>query len=179
MRSHRESWRARCVLVLVASGLALGCTHTYSSEPIQQGARLARAASVYVNVPASASFGDRQYVESGRQTAAAVADAFRRHLARVAVAPRAQEHEAALVAARADGFDYLAEAVIDHWEDRATEWSGMPDVIVVRVALYRVSDGELLDAARLSGRSRWATFGGDHPQDLLEEPIMGYVDGLF
>ncbi|WP_254924651.1 DUF4823 domain-containing protein [Aeromonas sp. A35_P] len=29
------------------------------------------------------------------------------------------------------------------------------------------------------GKSKWATFGGDHPQDLLPEPTEKYVNSLY
>jgi Domain of unknown function (DUF4823) len=31
----------------------------------------------------------------------------------------------------------------------------------------------------ISGQSKWATFGGDHPQDLLPEPLNSYVESLY
>jgi len=76
-------------------------------------------------------------------------------------------------------FTYLVQPTILHWEERATEWSGKPDRISIRLELVEVSDGEVLDATVISGKSKWATFGGDHPQELLPVPLKKYVDALF
>jgi len=66
-----------------------------------------------------------------------------------------------------------------HWEDRATEWSGKPDVIEVRLTLIDVASGRPLDETVISGKSKWATFGGDHPQELLAVPFEQYAAALF
>jgi hypothetical protein len=34
-------------------------------------------------------------------------------------------------------FDYFVIPEILHWEDRATEWSGIPDKIEVKISIYR------------------------------------------
>lgn len=67
--------------------------------------------------------------------------------------------------------DYVIFAVINNWEDHATEWSGIPDRIDVALGLYRVRDRRCVAFEHFKASSKWATFGGDHPQDLLEKPI--------
>jgi hypothetical protein len=42
-----------------------------------------------------------------------------------------------------------------------------------------VASGEVLDSAVIEGKSKWATLGGDHPQDLLESPLSDYARSLF
>jgi hypothetical protein len=36
-----------------------------------------------------------------------------------------------------------------------------------------------LSSVVLTGRNKWATFGGDHPQDLLAVPLRKYVASLY
>ena len=84
-----------------------------------------------------------------------------------------------LAAARTGSRNLLVQPTIVHWEDRATEWSGKPDRMKVRLELYDVSSGENLDTVMISGKSKWATFGGDHPQELLPEPLRTYANTLF
>ena len=84
-----------------------------------------------------------------------------------------------LAAARSGGFNYLVAPAIAHWEDRATEWSGRPDRIEIELRTLRTSDGATVALASIEGRSRWATMGGDSPEDLLAEPISAYVEWLF
>ncbi len=66
-----------------------------------------------------------------------------------------------------------------HWEDRATEWSGRPDRVEVQISVYDTSTREEVASSSYSGKSKWATFGGDHPQDLLSEPTDNYVRSLY
>jgi hypothetical protein len=78
-----------------------------------------------------------------------------------------------------DRYGYYVEPQILHWEDRATEWSALPDKIEIKISVYDASLGTELASSVLTGRSKWATLGGDHPQDLLPEPVRGYVDALY
>ncbi len=36
-----------------------------------------------------------------------------------------------------------------------------------------------MDSAIIKGKSGLATFGGDHPQDLLPKPVGEYIDALY
>lgn len=74
---------------------------------------------------------------------------------------------------------YVRQPVILNWEDRATEWSGIPDKITLKLAVYEVQSGKLITSTVTSASSKWATFGGDHPQDLLPEPMKRFVTPLF
>ena len=82
-------------------------------------------------------------------------------------------------AARAGHFDYLIVPLVVHWEDRATEWSGRPDRIVIEVRAVDVPSEKTLSLGSVAGKSKWVTFGGDVPEDLLDLPLGVYVDWLF
>ena len=71
---------------------------------------------------------------------------------------------------------YLIEPKILHWEDRATEWSGKADRVKVSLPLYR--SGSLVGSALVTANSSWWTFGGDHPEDLLDTPFEAYAASL-
>lgn len=74
--------------------------------------------------------------------------------------------EAVSVAGAADA-DFLVYPQIVHWSDRATEWSGIPDRITLDLTIYDIATGDVLNRQEIRASSRWATFGGDHPQELL------------
>jgi hypothetical protein len=80
--------------------------------------------------------------------------------------------------AKQGGFTHYAEPIIVLWEDRATEWSGRPDRIIIRITMLDVASGQIVDVSTIQGSSKWATLGGDHPQDLLPVPMRRYVAGL-
>jgi hypothetical protein len=45
--------------------------------------------------------------------------------------------------------------------------------------VYDLGTSEVVSAVTIDGKSGLATFGGDHPQDLLSEPVVKYVNSLF
>lgn len=72
---------------------------------------------------------------------------------------------------QAQPYGYYVIPEILHWEDRATEWSGIPDRLEVKLSIFDGNKKELASTI-ITGKSKWATLGGDHPQDLLPEPLV-------
>ena len=93
-------------------------------------------------------------------------------------ANRVEDQEQALQSARLGGHDYLVLPTLLHWEDRATEWNFMRDKVQVRIEVVDVFSGQVADSAVVEGKSGIVTLGGDHPQDLLPEPIDDYLQSL-
>jgi hypothetical protein len=56
---------------------------------------------------------------------------------------------------------YYVVPQILHWEDRATEWSGIPDKIEVKITVYNAESNNRVASTIINGKSKWATFGGD------------------
>ena len=162
--------------------LLLGCVHTY--EMHSRGGdtpeiRLPREASFFVGLPADGRFGTEVYAGSGLMTTQAVVAALSAHVRIVRAAKVPASIEENLATARSKHLQYLVQPTILHWEERATEWSGKSDRISVRLELIAVSSEETLDSTVLSGKSKWATLGGDHPQELLPEPLSRYANAIF
>lgn len=55
----------------------------------------------------------------------------------------------------------------------------IPDQVEVKIQIIQVSTGAVISSGIASGKSGVATFGGDHPQDLLPEPIEAFVSSLY
>jgi hypothetical protein len=72
--------------------------------------------------------------------------------------------------------EYKISPQILHWEDRATEWSGKPDRVKISLPLYH--GDTLVGNALVSAKSSWWTFGGDHPEGLIDLPFEVYAAGL-
>jgi len=136
------------------------------------------AGGVYVAVPENGSFETSVYPDSGRQTAAAVAEALRSASVRVEQGQAVEDVAAALATARTRSCAFMLRPVILHWEDRATQWSGRRDSIEVRLDLFDARTGLVVDSSTLSCRSRLMSFGGDHPQKLLAGPLREYAAGF-
>lgn len=167
----------RKLLLVAVSVLASGCTAKYVQNDLSQPAeKLLSGAPVTIAQPADGSYDGSAYKASGAMTAAAVRAAFARHSNAVVV----NESCANLSCIRPQGATgYYVVPEILHWEDRATEWSGIPDRIEVKLDIYGPQGDTPLASTLLSGKSKWATFGGDHPQDLLEKPVTDYVQSQY
>ena len=165
-------------LILLAS-LCAGCVHTYTAKSISRSGVLRTNATALVSLPEDGRFENIVYPGSGRKTALAVSKAFAKQLRTVDVTPQAGALSQHLEQARAGRFDYLIVPTVVHWEDRATEWSGRPDRIEIEIRAVDVPSEKTLSLGSVAGKSKWATFGGDVPEDLLDLPLGMYIDWLF
>lgn len=163
-----------CALLIVLTG----CTASYQqNEMTQPSEPLSETAFVYIVIPHDGRFERQVYPNFGVMTADATRAAFSRHAARIEMVDTCS---IGTCFAKLNGeVGYLVIPEILHWEDRATEWSGKADRLEVKITVYDLSTQEILASSVLQGRSQWATLGGDHPQDLLPEPINSYVDSLY
>lgn len=165
--------------ILVVLALA-GCSATHNVERTPfTGVVLNPEGNAYVATPEDGRYGEIVYYQSGYLTAVAVSRAFTPHFKRTVRGSLATDRRSAQNAAKAGGYTYLILPEILHWEDRATEWSGLPDRIEVRISIIDVTSGDLLDVAHIDAQSKWATLGGDRPEHLLNEPVFDYANSLF
>jgi hypothetical protein len=169
--------RIASLIILVT--LISGCAATYKQSTLAEpSAKLLKGKSIVIATPANGFYESTEYSASGRMTAFAVRAAFERFSNATTVVPECKDL-ACLQRVQSSSFDYYVIPEILHWEDRATEWSGIPDKIEVRVSIYEGQSWKELASTIISGKSKWATFGGDHPQDLLPEPLNKYVESLY
>lgn len=159
--------------IVLISILATGCTAKYAQQDVSVSQeKLDRQMPITIATPADGRYETKPYPASGVMTAAAVKAAFSHYSNRVTVVESCRELSC-LEQHSSSGYYVVPEIL--HWEDRATEWSGIPDKIEVKLTIYDTTGTEPLESTILSGKSKWATFGGDHPQDLLDKPIAEYV----
>ncbi|WP_151441926.1 DUF4823 domain-containing protein [Halomonas lysinitropha] len=159
--------------------LLSGCAASYHQESIKKpDAKLDRNGSVSIAMPANGFYGSQEYQSSGRMTASAVRSAFSKVVNTTDIIPECQDINC-MIQAHSATYDYHVIPDILHWEDRATEWSGKPDRIEVKITVYGSQVTSEIASTTISGKSKWATLGGDHPQDLLSEPINAYVRSLY
>lgn len=174
--------RSGGIALLIAVTTLIGCSHAYQVQPAggnPSNVRLPSDATIFVGLPKDGRYGTTLYRASGRVTYQAIISAFSHHSRFVRSARTVMDREGNVTAAREDGARYLIHAEILHWEDRATHWSGRSDHISVRMLLVDVPTGNTLDSTLISGKSRWLTFGGDRPEDLLHAPLKQYTAQLF
>lgn len=168
-----------CATLVLAGGVA-GCVSKYKSVEYEApAAKLQRGASFYVMLPQDGQYNGKPYPNSGSATSQAVSSALATHATKVFRATKVEDVDSALVNARQRDDKYVFQTTILNWEDRATEWSGIPDKIGLKFTVYDASTGASLSTASSKASSKWATLGGDHPQDLLPIPTEAYVNSLF
>jgi hypothetical protein len=161
-----------CIFFAVLSGCASTYKHSTLAEP---NAKLIRGKTVLIATPTNGFYESKEYQNSGKMTASAVRAAFARFAASTIISPDCKDISCL---ERGTRHDYYAVPEILYWEDRATEWSGIPDRMEVKITIFDTNRKEIASAI-ISGKSKWATFGGDHPQDLLPEPMNKYVESLY
>ena len=167
------------IQVLFAAAILLsGCASTYQQNVVSApSAKLQRGKAVTIATPINGSYDSTDYPASGRMTAGATRSAFARFSERVSISNQCRDVACLKVETAASDYSVVPEIL--HWEDRATEWSGRPDRIEIKVTVYDALSPEPLASTIFSGKSKWGTLGGDHPQDLLPEPMNAYVESLY
>lgn len=169
----------RKFILAIAITVIFGCSSTYTQVEIQApSAKLDPGAGVLISTPEDGRYGEIRYSNSGRMTSSALQVAFSKFASRADVTSDCTGDQC-LGDIDSQKYGYFVEPVILHWEDRNTEWSGKPDRIEIQVTIYDANSKSELARSSYGGKSKWATFGGDHPQDLLPEPTLNYVERLY
>lgn len=170
----------RIAVLLVLIFAVSGCSSKYKVDAVEAPKQsISTEKRFYITLANNGSYGNRHYKNSGRQTSEAVLAALAVHGADGEIGESLEKIDAALAAARTGKFDYVFVPQVLHWEDRATEWSSLPDRITIRYVVYDAQSGKEVASTTIRGSSKWATFGGDHPQDLLPKPTEQFVKTLF
>ncbi|HXZ53314.1 MAG TPA: DUF4823 domain-containing protein [Burkholderiales bacterium] len=173
-----SKWKILAAFAL--AGWLLGCADTH--QLVREGAtgtKLTNTDSLYIAVCRDGAYGTAVYAGSGAMTSQTLVSAFSKHAQNVEMSHGYESFDDALVTARAKKVKYLIYPTILPWEDRATEWSGIPDRVEVKVEIVDVQTGKAVESAVISGKSGLATLGGDHPQDLLPKPVEEFVSSLY
>jgi uncharacterized protein YceK len=174
-----EGGAMKNLLVILVGLLLSGCAAAYQQQVLKETtSKLERGKGVFIATPKNGWYGKTEYKMSGTMTANTVKAAFSRFSNNIYVTEECLGLEC-LKKIPTGKYGYYVEPNILHWEDRATEWSGIPDRIEIKISVYDALSGAELASSIISGKSKWGTFGGDHPQDLLPEPINKYVESLY
>jgi hypothetical protein len=178
------SMTTRLILLLAAALSLPACTASYTERETSgteaTSIRLDRDKPVYVARPADGKYGNRAYPGSGSIVSQKTAAAYSRHSRRVQTAPSiVTDREQLLAAARAAGAGYLVIPTISHWEQRATEWSGIPARISIGMVTIDVATGQELRSGYLESRSAVMTLVRPNPDRLVQHMVDRHVDEMF
>jgi hypothetical protein len=175
---------AKSMAVFVFALFVVSCapykeSYEYTSIQENRTGTLSRNASFLVSVEDDGRYLDKLYRGSGDMARTAMVNALSKYASDVSEIPGFVSEEVATLDARDRNVAYLVYLRLLHWEDRTTEWSGKPDRIEVEIRLIDGKSGEVLESQIVKANSKWATFGGDHPQDLLPKPFDSFAARLF
>lgn len=161
--------------------LLIGCTAKYQVNNLagNEKVRLDRGVAVYIAVPQDGAYSTKTYSGSGQYVAQSIAAAFSEMGAPVHVGEKNIGSDQAIEKAKAVSAGYLVTTVISLWEHRATEWSGRPSRMAIRLSIIDVATGNQIAASAIEGRSRIMSFTSTSPESLLRDPVLNYVRGLY
>ena len=170
----------RYYLLLLSTLLIVSCADSHQIlRTSTSSVKLDANSSAYISIPRDGQYGQTKYHGSGTTVSQAILLSLSKHLTQVETGHGYQSYKDALAYAKANDFNYLFFPSILAWEDRATEWSGIPDKASIKISIIQSSTEKTLDSIIIQGTSGLGTFGGDHPQDLLTKPISDFVKTLF
>lgn len=154
-----------------------GCSAQYvRKDSVKPSGSLPEGKAFVIAVPKNGFYQTKEYAGSGKMTAMALDASLEPY-----TKPKLVEACQDLECLRKDLsliFDYAVVPEILNWEDRMTEWNGKRDYIQIRLTIYDAS-GTRVARTMINARSKWATFGGDHPQDLLAPAFERYFRTIF
>ena len=134
---------------------------------------------VYVAMPEDALDKKNPVPQSGKRTALAIQDAFKRHTRNLVTSKYPETLPEATNHARDLQYEFIAFPTILKWQDRPTEWTGVRDKLQIKIDLISVETGQVLRTTMIDAKGRWMTDGDDQPQDLLPDPVDKFVRSLF
>ncbi|MEM7120252.1 MAG: DUF4823 domain-containing protein [Pseudomonadota bacterium] len=171
----------RSAVFLVGIFVVVGCTGSQTTTSLvdNQTGVISEQSSFVVAVEADGAYIDKPHPESGRMARDAMVAALSPYAGDVTEIRSYIPQDTATMDAVEQGADYLVYLKLHHWEERATEWSGLPDRVRVEVRLIDGQSGEVVEARMIEAESKFATLGGDHPEDLLVVPFDTFSRDLF
>lgn len=170
----------RYFLLLLSTIFIVSCADSHQIlRASNTSVNLNPQASAYISLSHDGRYGNTSYSGSAATVSQIILLALSKHLTEIDTAHEYESFKEALNTAKRRKVTYLIFPSILEWEDRATEWSGIPDRATVKLAIIQTSSGKTIDSVIIKGVSGLSTFGGDHPQDLLKKPLTDYVKTLF
>ena len=167
----------RCVLLTVGALILTGCAAHRGILPPGQSA----APSIdrlCVLTATDGSYGDEAYVGSGRELSGRILAILRQGRLWQSILVPATDNTAGARQCLAEGVDYMLAPTILHWEDRATQWSGLRDYLTIDLALFRLQPYGALRRGTYTANNSWFTLVNNPPEDLLDDNFAAFVGRL-
>ena len=124
--------------------------------------------SVAIMLATDGTYGGKIYQGSGRLVASRIKQSL---IGKVKNAPIVESAalENALVYCKKENIPFLIKPSVLHWEDRATNWSALPDIIKIELTLLNSENHAVINTILFNASSSWWTFVNNPPEDMLDE----------
>ncbi|GAW87913.1 conserved hypothetical protein [Bathymodiolus platifrons methanotrophic gill symbiont] len=155
-----------------------GCTAKYDVIRYDN-TQLSINDSYYISNPKDGKYAEINYVNSGEMTRDALFNELSTLGVKTEKADKTLSKIDSLLSAKQQGYVFLIYPTILHWEDRATEWSGLRDRAKIKLELIDTDTKVTVDNAIFNLVGTWWTFGGLHPQDMVSEAVKEYFKKVF
>lgn len=166
------------ILLVALLFLCASCTASYkyrvdnpSSKALRSNKRIA------ITTSEDGSYGEKIYHGTGKTLSYEIREELRNYSNRITIF-RDKENLDDFDDDELESFDYIVVPEILHWEDRSTEWSGIPDRISFSIEIYD-SQGRLLKSANLQGKSRSMSMTSTDPEKLIKKPLSDFLRSCF
>lgn len=168
----------KVVIIFITAFIFTSCGYIKQTRLIVPTSKLIKNKSVIIATPMNGSYDNKEYSASGKMTSIALRAAFAKFTNEITILADCKDL-ACLKENQSAIFDYYIVPEILQWVDRATEWSGLSDVIEIKIIIYDGKTFKEFASVIIKVQSKWLTMGGDHPQDLLEKPINSFIESLY
>lgn len=157
---------------------ATACART-NIMPISESAKkLDRAGKVFVVTGADGKFGSTFYTGTGDEFASLVMVEFAKYASGYEILPY-MPLKNAINETKAKEAKYVVTPEILHYEDRNTPWSGRLDQITVKISVYLVEDGSMVQSSMITANNQVATFVDNRPMVLIYKPLAELVKNFY
>jgi len=130
-------------LVVILMLILASCSSKYKTDNFQAPSQpLSSSRTAYVMMARDGYYGAKTYAGSGRTVSQNLHSAISVHLSKSELAQTTESLDQALAKARAMAAAYLFDPMILNWEDRATQWSGRPDRISIKITVWDAASGK-------------------------------------
>lgn len=169
-------------LILIFSLVICNCAPTSDvshSKNYGKNVKLNTNATAYVSLPEDNSSNGHLYSGSGREVATEIEFIFSKYLNQVAVGTSVETFDEGLLSAKSFGYTYFIHPQLIQWEDYATQWSGIPDKLTLKVTIVSVESGAIIDKLLVDGNGPIMTFSGGHPLDISKKSLEEWAKSIF
>jgi hypothetical protein len=155
------------------------CAYTqHSVSPINaQKEKISPSDIFCIMLASDGTYGEKTYSGSGRTVSNRILYSVRQKRPLTQLVETSDEDQA-IQQCLSKGSNYLLSPLILHWEDRATQWSGMRDRIKIELRIIKVAPKIFVRSAFFEARNNWVTFVNADPSELMDESFDQVIADL-